>query len=69
MNIRMLAAFNIAASDDALFERIDFLADEWQSGVIEPATFDGDTIASLRLTAIGVSYGPFRCRRRRPKIK
>jgi hypothetical protein len=53
MNIRMLAAFN-----DELLVRIGLVADEWESGVIEVASLDGDTVASLRLTSLGRELWP-----------
>jgi hypothetical protein len=58
MNLKMLSAFNCAPTNAELLERIGLVADEWQAGTIEAASFDGDAVASLRLTELGVSLWP-----------
>jgi hypothetical protein len=58
VNIRMLAAFNIAGTDAELLVRIETLVGYLADGTIEPASFDGDTIASLRLTEAGLEMWP-----------
>jgi hypothetical protein len=45
----MLLAFNVTATAQEIDTIFDLLAD----GTIEPGSFDGDTIASLRLTPTG----------------
>jgi hypothetical protein len=54
MNLRFLLALNFSASAEELATMYGW----WESGVIEPARFDGDTVASLRLTTAGAESMP-----------
>jgi hypothetical protein len=57
MNLRFLTALNVAMDDAALFDLIDDLVGELETGNLI-ATTDGDLIVGLSLTPAGRSCLP-----------
>jgi hypothetical protein len=57
VNLKLLAALNVAHSDSDLLSYIDFLVGEIENGNIAPK-IDGDAIVSLYLTPVGKAMLP-----------